>query len=576
MSFNISSSVVPISDATASYVVQRDQEVLEEVQETPEETQLPSYADLTWIQVDSSNRNKIKELSDEIKKKLKGILGNTKWSRIISKEKSSISITDAVRIHHISEKEDIFELNSDSIIIKIPVTDKKSELSALLSSLASQELVKTKLGHTLKGKIHHILGGRRQCVVKSTAEKLNSIYKEHMGEGILFDFNSVLSKAVQGAKKQIEKERTHPQFSSASKKRPPSDESISLQEVQPPRKKRRNDNTASNKDDQQQRTLKKSFKTPETSGVLQSSSYADLTRFTLNSNNREKINKLSDPIKKKLEKIFGKNKWQQYGRDAKSISIKDAVVIHQISGEKTIFNLGADIPIIKIPVIDKLDKLQALLNSRPKSSSHEFGTLAQVCRSILKEKQKTVTSQIAEKLNFVYMEYVGGEVLFDFKSIASKAIQEAENQVNIPPEEYNHGQIEQIETGLLQQQNPQPVGNLAFSSQHEQYPVGIIQGQYEQNNDFLSEQYDYQQQLHMSYEGTNYSHLKQIETGSFQQQTTQPGQNNVVPFQQELYPQSDDYQIEQPETNLPQVQVKQQEQINDDPIWKLFSETAEW
>ena len=614
---NIFDTPVPISDATASYVVQQDQEVLK-VQETPEKTQLSSHADLIWIQVDSSNKNKIKELSDPIKKELKETLGNRTWSRIISKEEMNISITNAVRIHHISGKEGIFEFNRDSIK-KIPVTDKIIEkLSTLHKSLASQELANAELGHTLITKIDDIIRGRRKCVVKTTAEKLNSIYKEHMG-GILFDFNSVLSKAVQEAKNQIEKERTHPQFSSASKKRPPSDESISLQRVQPPRKKRRSDNTASNKiglsaeqDDQQQRPLKKSFKTPETSGAMQSSSYADLTTFTMSPNNREEINKLSDPIKRKLDRKFGTSKWQHFRDSVKNISIKDAVVIHQISGKNDIFNLEGGIPIIKIPVIDKLAELHILRKSLPRQKSlpKEFSTLPRVCGDILKTEQKTVTRQTAEKLNSAYTKYVGG-VLFDFDSIASKAIQEAENQVNIPTKEYNHSQIEQIETDVLQQQIPQPIGILAFSSQQEQHPVGIIQGQYyqntpynpnlfqqqnpqqhydhqethynahliqqqndqyEQNNDFLSKQYDDQQQFHAPYEGNNYSHLDQIATGSFQQQTTQLEQNNVVPSQQELHPQYDDYQTEQPETNLPQDQIEQQEQITDDLIWALFGD----
>ncbi|HWY35060.1 MAG TPA: hypothetical protein VNX68_10465, partial [Nitrosopumilaceae archaeon] len=261
MSFNISSSMVPISDTTASYPVQQDQRVLE-VQETPEETQLSSYADLAKIQVDSNSKNELKKLSDPIKKELKGIFGNT-WYRFISNEEVNISITDAVRIHHNLGREDIFKFNGDSIKI-FPVTDKISELTTLRTTLVSQKLMHTELG-TSHRTFCDITSARQQWIAKKTAEKLNSIYMKHMEGGILFDFNSVLSKAVQEAKNRIEKERTHPQFSSASKKRPPSDESISLQGAQPQRKKRRSDN--SERGDQQQRTLKKVFKTPETSGA---------------------------------------------------------------------------------------------------------------------------------------------------------------------------------------------------------------------------------------------------------------------------------------------------------------------
>ncbi|HWY35059.1 MAG TPA: hypothetical protein VNX68_10460, partial [Nitrosopumilaceae archaeon] len=141
--------------------------------------------------------------------------------------------------------------------------------------------------------------------------------------------------------------------------------------------------------------------------------------------------------------------------------------------------------------------------------------------------------------------------------------------------------------GSFQQQTTQPIGNLAFlpqqiqhyDHQETQYNVHLIQKQNDQrgqDNDFLSEQYDYQQQFHVPYEENNHIHLEQIETGSFQQQTTQPEQYNVVPSQQELYPQYDDYHIEQPETNLPQDQGKQQEQTDNDLIWELFGETAEW
>ncbi len=661
MSFNISSSLVPISDATASYVVQRGQEVLE-VQETPEETQLPSYADLTMIQVDSSNKNKIKELSDPIKKEIRGTLANT-WYRIFNSIQNEIyiSITDAVLIHHISKKNDIFEFNSDSIK-KIPVTDKKSELTALRKLLLSKRLLKAELGPALSASIRAIIRsqGRQQCVVKTTAETLDSVYKKHMEGRILFDFDSVLSKAVQEAKNQIEKK--YPQFSSASKKRPPSDESISLQVVQPPRKKSRSDNTAkidlsAEQDDQQQRPLEKSFKTSE---AMQSSSYADLTTFTLSPNNREKIKKISRPIQKELREIFGKSKWKHFILDTESISIKDAVVIHQISGNKDIFDLKGDIPIVKIPVIDKLDEVQALRDSlhRQKLSTLEPGRL---CWNIFTHDQKSVTKETAEKLNSAYMKYVEeGKVLFNFNSIVSKAIREAENQVNIPPKEYNPSLIEQIETDVLQQQNPQPIGNLAFSSQREQYPVGMIEGQYYQNTPYnpslfqqqyhqpvgnlafssQREQYPvgmiegqyyqntpynpslFQQQYHQPvgnlafssqreqypvgmiegqyYQNTPYNpslfqqqnpqpvgnlaflyqqvqrydhHKTQYNAHLIQQQNYQHEQNNVVPSQQGLNPQYDDSQIEQPETNLPQDQVKQQEQTNDDQIQKLLSET---
>ena len=140
---------------------------------------------------------------------------------------------------------------------------------------------------------------------------------------------------------------------------------------------------------------------------------------------------IGDEHRKELMLLPNKNeirRWIGVGvfradRKMQKISVKNAVLIHKISG-KTIFTFNKE-AVEKIPILPAhLDELESLIQKFDEEGKKLDGTILQKIHHFKSQNQNEVTRELAEAINSLV-----GKKVFDFDSILDQAVQEAEAEV---------------------------------------------------------------------------------------------------------------------------------------------------
>ena len=146
------------------------------------------------------------------------------------------------------------------------------------------------------------------------------------------------------------------------------------------------------------------------------------TWITIGDEHRKELKLL--PNKNEIRRwIGGKISAVMYEMQKKTISVKNAVLIHKISG-KTIFTFNKE-AVEKIPILPAhLDELESLIQKFDDEGKKLDGTIRQKIHSFKSQNQNEVTRELAEAINSLV-----GKKVFDFDSILDQAVQEAEAEV---------------------------------------------------------------------------------------------------------------------------------------------------
>ena len=126
------------------------------------------------------------------------------------------------------------------------------------------------------------------------------------------------------------------------------------------------------------------------------------------------------PNKKEIRRWIGGRVSAVISEVQITITVKDAVLIHKISG-KTIFTFNEE-AVAKIPILPAhLDELESLIQKFDDERKNLDRTIRRKIHYFKSRNQKEVARELAEEINALV-----GKKVFDLKSILDQAVQEAE------------------------------------------------------------------------------------------------------------------------------------------------------